>query len=177
MHQKNEFSRLNSDATPARALNWTCPSCAADNDHGRASCRRCGGPPPPPPSSRDTSAPTRGVRLAVHRLEPERQVGGIGQREVGPPPPPPSGRERGELAGGSRPQARPGQDRTGCSGDDLRSDRARYRSGRPGTPERHRPEASVRCCSPQGPVSAFGSFGRPRTSSPMMLRWICDVPA
>ncbi len=43
MHQKNEFSRLNSDATPARG----------------------GGAPPLPPLSGGTSAPTRGVRFAV----------------------------------------------------------------------------------------------------------------
>ena len=29
----------------------------------------------------------------------------------------------------------------------------------------------------QGPASARGSLGSPRTISPMMLRWICDVPA
>ena len=29
----------------------------------------------------------------------------------------------------------------------------------------------------QAPPSARGSFGSPSTSSPMMLRWICDVPA
>src|SRR5947209_11404188 len=114
--------------------------------------------------------------IAVLGLHPEPHVVGGGIRQVRPAPPP-AGRGQGEqLRQRRRPEIGPPHHRPHRAAPIPEM----YRSTRYAAvlcTSRHWPAGQRLLSSFHGPASARGSLGRPRTISPMMLRWIWLVPA
>ena len=88
--------------------------------------------------------------VAILGEQPELEVVAPWQGQERPVPPPPRAGQAHHLPNGLGPQARPCRHRAGDSQPVPQADTARTQRG---------------------------SFGRPNTISPMMLRWICDDPA
>ena len=126
----------------------------------------------PPRAARHALAATTGTTQVVHHivglermvgvavlgLEPEAEVGRGGTGRNGGRRHQPSRHEAAGLAARGRPQR------------GTARHRQRTASGRP-TLAAWRSDLGLRA-RPRRPASALGSFGRPRTISPMMLRWI-----
>ena len=104
-------------------------------------------------------------RVAVRGLQPEPQVGRVGQRA-------------GTAAAATSPARRARSTwRTAVAHSAGCAQRRRARRAPIQPTGRTAAHAFCCCSSRQVPRGAPGSLGRPSTISPMMLRCTCDVPA
>jgi hypothetical protein len=100
-----------------------------------------------------------GAVVAVRDMQTETEVSRIRHGYRRPATPPARPGKDANLTHSGRPKARsPGDGRRGHQGTPCLG-------------------AAAQLACDHGPVSALGSFGRPRTISPRMLRCTCEVPA